>query len=436
MLGKISTPGFTTDLSERGREGWIRYITSILEGTAQKAGVIQQATNVNGIPPALLLDGDPALESGTLQVDWKGYPERVKQAINKLDAKVDQFLDWTRDGATIARATCHEEYLEWRTVRRADGKIIRIEYTTETPDYWANLARFEPRKLVELAARFAGEAPNKVDIPMLFGTNIDPFIVDPFTKEGEDLEAAYREQNWSVRGKIKGDYNNGKKAMMHMAIHANSTNAAVALAVYAAYPHAKTVGSQTIALSGPEAIAATDQAAVNCRNSDPTIVGSAIQQAFRGAKIALMEAIGLYILTTPLEIGLHFSNGSKVPESWFSRQRGSDRFSNPVGIDLFQRLVIEPPPGSDLTISHLLDVDGKEVKSGAQIARQINVALHLRKTRDVIGVNPIISNQIVVSPCNGTGEEADNFRALFTKFSAPAMPTPQFTMLRGGNVIG
>lgn len=437
MPAKISTPGFTTDLSGGGRKAWAAYITGILQGTGQDPGVIQDATARNkGVPPALLLDGDSALETGTLHVDWKGYPVRVKKAINKPDSKVDPFLDWTRAGATVTRATCHEEYLEWRTVRRTDGKIIRIEFTTETPDYWAKLARFEPRKLVELAARFAGEAVSDVNIPMLFGTELDPFTVNPSTKAGESLELAYMNQNWSVDGDIKGDYNNGKKAMMHMAVQANSTNAAIALAVYAAYPHAKIVGGKQVALSGPEAIAATSQAAVNCRNSDPTIVGSAIRQVFGGAKIALMEAIGLYILTAPPEIGLTFADGAAVPDSWFSRQRGSDKLSNPVGLDLFQRLVIEPPPGSTLTISDLVDAGGDPVKSGAQVARQINVALYLRKTKDAAGVKPIISNSTVVPPCDGTGADSDSFRDLFSEFSAPATPTSQFAILRGGNALG
>lgn len=323
MPAKVSTPGFTTDLSDAGRKAWAAHINRLLHGTPGKPGAIAQATAANvGVPPALLVDGDPALQDGTLQVDWKGYPVRVKQAINKTDAKVDPFLDWAIDGVTVARATCHEEYLEWRTVKRADGKIIRVEFTTETPDYWAKLARWEPRKLVELAARFAGEAPSAVDIPMLFGTSADPFAISASSKAGEALEQAYLRQNGSIGGRIKGDYNNGKKAMMHMAVSANSTSAAVTLAVFAAYPHGKMVGGQKVPLSGPEAIAATPQQAVNCRNSDPTIVGSAIRLAFEGAKIALMESIGLYLLTMPSEIGLTLVDGSPVPDTWFSRQRG------------------------------------------------------------------------------------------------------------------
>jgi hypothetical protein len=436
MPAKISTPGFTTDLGDNGREGWSAYINGILNGGGGRPGVLASAASANGgVTPSVLLDGDPTLEPGLLAVDWKGYPVRVKQTLNKTDAKLDPCIDWVRARETMGRAVCHEEYLEWRTVRRSDGKIMRVEFTTETPDYWARLARFEPSKVVELAARFSGEAPSQIDIRELFGTTLDPFTIDPFSAKGAELERAYRQQNWSSGGRIRGAYNNGTKAMMHMAISANSTNAAVALAVFAAFPHGKRVGADEVPLSGAEAILGTAQSAVTCRNSDPTIVGVVIESVFAGAKVALMEAIGLYILTEPEAIGLTFADGSPVPSSWISRQRGSDKHSNPVQTDLFQRLVIEAPPGSSQTVSDLLDPNGKAITSGTQIARHLNVALYARKTADTAGAQRLLIQAPQVPPCKGNHDSTDVFKDLWERYAVASAPAPQFAMLRGGNAI-
>lgn len=433
MPAKISTPGFTGDLGPAGREAWQNYILRLLNGDAQEEGAIKQATKYNdGVAPALVLDGDPSLLPGTLPIDWKGFPVRVMQTLVKPKATLDPFIDWSPGSVTHSRAVCHEEYLEWRTLRRADGKVVRIEFTTETPDYWATLAHYEPRRLVELAARFSGETVDKVDIAELFGTSVDPFSITPGSPAGCAIETQYKLQNWSSKGRIKGAYNNGTKAMMHMAIPQNTTSAAVYLAVFAAYAHGKQVGAGKVPLSGPEAIQATVQSAVNCRNSDPTIVGAAISTVFSGATIALMEAIGLYILTSPNEIGLTFADGTPVPSTWFSRQRGTDNLSNPVGLDLFQRLVIEAPPGSNQTVGDLLDADSDPITSGTQVARHINVALHVRKTADG-AANPLIVAPPLVPPCNGQHDATSNFENLWEEYSADA-PAPTFVMLRGGNV--
>lgn len=422
-------PGYVSDLGPNGQAAWDAYITGILQGTASESGVIAEATSANGgIAPSVLIDGDPALRPGVIPVDWQGYPVRVKQAVNRTDAKLDPMIDWTRAGETVGRAICHEEYLEWRTVRRGDGKIVRVELTTETPDYWAKLARFEPRKVVELAAKFAGEATSQVDIGELFGV-ADPFSIDPFSPAGAGLENAYRLQNWSRNGRIRGAYNNGVKSIMHMSQSVNSIKAAVALAIFAAYPHGKRAGGNDVPLSGPEAIEGTQQAAVNCRNSDPTIVGVAVETVFSGAKVALMEAIGLYLVSVN-QAGLTFDDGSTVPPSWFSFERGSRGINNPVGVDLFQRLVIEAPFGSASVVGDLLDENGKTVTSGTQIARLVNVGLYLRKTAGNAVTAP---RNIIAAPaapaCNGSGSDSDIFRDLWDDFSAEPAPL-DFTMRR------
>ena len=121
-----------------------------------------------------------------------------------------------------------------------------------------------------------------------------------------------------------------------------------------------------------------------------------------------------------------------MPSTWFSRQRGTDRFSNPVGLDLFQRLVIAAPPGSSATVSDLLDADGMPITSGTQVARHINVGLYVRKTADG-GANPIVVPAPAVRPCDGDHESSGRFRKLWDEWAQTAR-APKFIMLRAGNV--
>jgi hypothetical protein len=86
-------------------------------------------------------------------------------------------------------------------------------------------------------------------------------------------------------------------------------------------------------------------------------VGLAVETVFDGCKVALMEAIGLYLVSVN-QAGLTFSDGSAVPQTWFSYERGSRGVNNPTGVDLFQRLVVEAPPGSSTVVGDLLDQDG------------------------------------------------------------------------------
>lgn len=426
-------PGYVTDLGERGQRGWDAYFQELLAGSPESgAGYVEQASNANGgVAPSVLLDGDANLLPGLVSVDWSGYPVRIKQAVDQPDAKLDKFIDWTRSGQTYGRAICHEEYLEWRSVRQADGKLLRLEFTTETPDYWAKLARYEPQKVVELAARFAGEPVDRVDIKELFGVS-DPFSIDPFSPDGDRLEAAYRRQNYASQAKPpRGAYNNGVKAILHMANGVNSTAAAVALAVFAAYPHGKHAAGHDTPLSGPEAIEATPQQAVNCRNSDPTIVGVVLSTVFARSKVALMDPFGIYIISSP-EAGLSLADGSPVPSSWFSMQRGTQATANPQKRDLFQRLVIQAPPGSGSTLNDLRDADGNPVQTGAQVARLMNVGIFAKRT--LSGAVTAPANIIPapdLAPCDGSSPDSALFTRAWEAYSNTHSVAPN-TLLRTG----
>ena len=53
------------------------------------------------------------------------------------------------------KQTCR---VEWRVVRGTDGRIRRVELTTELRDYWTVLAAYEPGRALGFATRQIGTA--------------------------------------------------------------------------------------------------------------------------------------------------------------------------------------------------------------------------------------------------------------------------------------
>ena len=60
-----------------------------------------------------------------------------------------------RDDRGVAFATgenrhVQEEYCEWRVARNAAGKITKVIFVTETPEYWEQLWAVAPARVVSL----------------------------------------------------------------------------------------------------------------------------------------------------------------------------------------------------------------------------------------------------------------------------------------------
>jgi hypothetical protein len=119
-----------------------------------------------------LLTGPDSRTPDVVPVDWGAYPVRIRDCLQSLP-KSYRFLDWSATQGDIGRALNQEEYFEWRVVRGTDGKIRRVEMTTEFPEYWQILAAHHPVTTLRLVARFAGES--SVPSQAVYGS-VDPFL--------------------------------------------------------------------------------------------------------------------------------------------------------------------------------------------------------------------------------------------------------------------
>ena len=372
----VMEPGMLNDLSGEGQADWDRYVAERLNRAVSDSGTSQ-----------LVADGDESLEPGIAVIDWAAFPVRIRECLQSV-LRTNRLLDWQFNNQPYGRLFgAHEEYLEWRTIRNAAGKIVRVEMTSELQEYWLRLAKHHPAKTLQILGEFAREfAP--APFQEVYGD------INPFTSSPEERGAAFTQMMLptSVGGEtqILSPYNNGNKAIAFMANSVNTLSAALFLAAFGAFPYVKRVDGSTTPLTGREAIRFTEQAAQDCRDSDPTIVGSVINFAAQRRKIALLDPPGLYIANVASETLLLPDGATPIPSDWFRFRRGSKIVDTESGrtLSLAQRLVFEVPAGEDFVVGDLLDSStGGNIDFGAQIAAKVSIALYAKASAtDVVTV--------------------------------------------------
>jgi hypothetical protein len=349
-------PGNLSDLEGTGKDEWDRYVSNSTKEAIRVSGTTQ-----------FLAESDDSITSPPVAVDWSGFPVRIQSCLDGRLRKTLPFLDWQLGSIDAGRPIGHEEYLEWRVVRNGTGKITRIEFTTEVREYWEILAKYHPTKCLRLLGRFAGE--RIADFADIFGS--DPEQMTPEERASNFQNNMFALDNTPPRS----PYNNGRRSIAFMGKSVNTLNAAIQLASFAAFPYQAEEADGTIrSLTGSEAIAFTNQNALDCRNSDPTIVASVIDQAIAGKFLVLDNPPGIYIVDVQHEKILLPDRSGSIPRDWFEFQRGSRD-----GVERSQRLVFEVPPSQGFTISDLIDEEIDEpISFGGQIAKKITVGLYVR----------------------------------------------------------
>ncbi|MGK7895157.1 MAG: hypothetical protein AB4372_16420 [Xenococcus sp. (in: cyanobacteria)] len=363
----VMEPGMLNDLSGEGQADWDAYVENQLNQAITDSGTTQ-----------LVADGDPSLESGIAVIDWAAFPVRIRECLQSI-LQTNRLLDWRFNDQPYGRLFgAHEEYLEWRTIRNAAGKIIRVEMTSELQEYWLRLAKHHPAKTLQILGEFARES-SPAPFAEVYGN------LNPFTSSPEERGAAFEQMMLptDVNGttQIISPYNNGTKAIAFMANSVNTLSAALFLAAFATFPYVKTLDGSTTPLTGREAIRFTNQAAQDCRDSDPTIVGSVINFAAQRRKIALLDPPGLYIANVASDALFLPDGATNVPQDWFRLSRGSKITDIESGrtLSLAQRLVFEVPSELDFVVGDLLDsATGGNIDNGAQIAAKVSIALYAK----------------------------------------------------------
>jgi len=324
IVPRLNAPGKVPDLAEWDLESaWTFAVSGLVDDCIAK-GRRKRLVEPWVFNPV----GATTPPDRVVSIEWTAFPKTQAETLDKY-----KVVDNDRD--------LQDEYCEW-AVKRDGGKITRVTFTTETPDYFQFLAAQEPKTLAHVLALYrrcvsskitAGDLRRDGQFDAMNATNYDP-----------------------ASGEI-----------VHMGQDNNTLGAAVQLAVDASW--AVVDGNNNPVTDGLSLITCLDGFGVETRNSDPHI-GAQINELVReGFKVTFSDPPGLYLHSIDLS-GFETPDGSDIND-WLTYERGVEGFRT--------RASFEAPKGSQLTVSDLT-LDGDPVEFGGQIAEKVRVRIEVTGT--------------------------------------------------------
>ena len=126
----IKAPGGLTDFSEPEAQGWSDYMSNFIDRTIS-GYELKQFFN-----PTKTTIADDAVEQ---KIAWSAFPKKLEE-----ESGGSNFIRWTK--ADDDRLRNQDEYCEWHVTKNDDGKITKVEFTSEGPEYWKYLFSQAPGK--------------------------------------------------------------------------------------------------------------------------------------------------------------------------------------------------------------------------------------------------------------------------------------------------
>lgn len=279
----------------------------------------------------------------TATVSWVAFPRIVKvQHPNDKDrwtlADANPSVDpYDGSGHKVGNGTgryVQDEYCEWSVVRDSkSGKITKVSFTCEGPEYWQFLAQTDPGKIVQLYKQHVG-------------TQVQP--ADLFESDGTTYNPTNKWNNSTVNG------------VMHLIQPNNTLSAEIYLG-----------GDATVLRTHNGKPVTDQQQLITCsqygqpqRNSDPFIGFNVNQLVFKtGSFITFDNPVGLFF--NSLDTAGWVTPDDADPASFWTYTRGtSDR---PV------RAVYEVT-GKDYVVGDIT-INDSPIQFGGQIADFIKIKL-------------------------------------------------------------
>ena len=227
-----------------------------------------------------------------------------------------------------------DEYCEW-SAQRTGGKLTRVTFTTEVPEYYQHLLATDPAKLVRLYRKFVDE---RVEL--------------------DDLRRPVRDKpNGEYR--IENKWNTSQAGrLMHLMQQNNSLGAAVDLVARAT--EARAAGGKPV--TDQQALVECARLGNKLRHSDPQIAGAVNVAARAGAEITFADPVGLY-LGRPLTAGMITPDGTDAAKFW-KIERGDAEHA--------LRARFEVPASKGYAVGDI-QIGGKPIQFGGQIAERVQI---------------------------------------------------------------
>jgi hypothetical protein len=315
ILRQFDTPGRLDELSEDHRLAWSEKVAGIFNRFP--TGRFPQFYNPRventpaGLPPAAI--AWPAFPAQVFREKGPG-PERWRHADSSRGLQ--------------------DEYCEWSVERDDDGKITRITFTTEVPEYWELVAKNDSDLLLERYQQF-----------------VDPRVErdDLFDNKGNYVPD--NRWNKTTEGRLA-----------HFIQRSNTLGAAIALVAEATILREREDG--TLVTDRQELVACAPELGNPFRNSDPQIVEIVNKAATFGDEITLLDPVGLY-LDGLQSAGMETRDGADAAEFW-QVERGAPGHA--------VRASFAVPEDRDYVVGDI-EVNGLPITFGAQVADKVRVRI-------------------------------------------------------------
>jgi hypothetical protein len=396
-VDRFHPPGFLEDFARRPdsaedrAKAWSTIVSSWMDNAAQVYGT-PEVPSLFFNPLKDETPGEPASES----IAWDAFPKfltRWFQHGDEPDEKRWLAAETLRplriNGRALRRVDeqgflgeelhlfyrQQDEYCEWHMDRDSTGRITRICFSSEAPEYWEFLAdgtrpffpAGDPRRdlvagdlelVAELYREHVNPAVSAADLVWPF--DVAFFDNSPNPGTGEPF-------GWRFYAR-KGTYNPFNKwtttdGIMHLTHPANTLRGEFRVG-----------GGASVQRQGADGQAVVDPERLVCcsgfgdpnRSSDPTIGAAVNRFARAGLSVSLADPVGLYISELALD-GFSGPAGEEMAAAWqVDRGSRADR--------RILRARFQVPEELGFTVDQVL-LDGDGIRFGGQIADRIQMVL-------------------------------------------------------------
>ncbi len=248
-----------------------------------------------------------------------------------------------------------DEYCEWAITRNAAGKITRIDFTCENPEYWNSLWLVDPNKVLELYQSI-------LDKPQITLADLSlPGAVNPQT--GGPIYNPLNKWNSGT------DSNTTSGGAIHLTSTPNTIQTEIGLATAATVLRNNPGGGTSWQSSEYNELLCDAQYGQKHRNSDPNIGGTVNSFVNSGNVVTLADPPGLYIQMP--DFSNYVTPDSTNAASFWTIKRGSETLKTQGGVSMpgnfILHAVFEVPAGLPYVVGDI-KIAGKPISWGSQVA--------------------------------------------------------------------